>query len=154
MPPLRERREDIPLLAEYLLDKLCSRMGRSRRALGRAALEKLAGYGFPGNVRELENILERALIFCEGPEIAEDDIDIHTRPDERAAAPRVTGPDTKARCAIEDAVQKPRTLEEIEKNTILEALERCGGNRTRAAEELGITRKTIMNKLRNYGITE
>ncbi|MDR2471368.1 MAG: sigma-54 dependent transcriptional regulator, partial [Treponema sp.] len=65
LPPLRERREDIPLLAEFLLDKLCVRMGRSRRNLGKEALEKLSGYDFPGNVRELENILERALIFCE-----------------------------------------------------------------------------------------
>jgi two-component system response regulator AtoC len=142
MPPLRERRGDIPQLADYLLDKLCSRMGRSRRALAPAALERLLGYDFPGNVRELENILERALIFCEGPEIAPCDIDIHAPPFVSTPPPGETAP----------AADSPQSLEDIEKNAILQALERCDGNRTKAAEKLGITRKTIMNKLRGYGI--
>ena len=74
MPPLRDRREDIPLLAVYLLDKLTARMGLPRRSLGGDALEKLMGYGFPGNIRELENILERALIYGEGNSIEAGDI--------------------------------------------------------------------------------
>jgi two-component system response regulator AtoC len=194
MPPLRERRDDIPLLASHLLGKLSSRMGRKTLSLGDAALEKLIAWDFPGNVRELENILERAIIFCEGPVIGPGDIDIHMgrfqstegffkRPpgspgvnplpaaaktdaglfsvesgagktadaDENEAADTffsVPGPEKIQR--EERSAEPPQTLEEIEKNAILSTLKRYGGNRTKAAEELGITRKTILNKLKGY----
>jgi two-component system response regulator AtoC len=184
MPPLRERRDDIPLLASYLLDKLSSRMGRKPLSLNGAAMEKLAAWDFPGNVRELENILERAVIFCEGAVIGAGDIDIHmpagrtpgktvsektpgriapekTReftPEPATDArpnplPQEEGTETAASSSGIDP-EKTRngeagqTLEDIERNAILAAIERCGGNRTRAAEELGITRKTILNKLK------
>ncbi|MDR2073085.1 MAG: sigma-54 dependent transcriptional regulator [Spirochaetaceae bacterium] len=157
LPPLRERREDILPLAEFLLEKLCSRMGRPRHALGAAALDKLAAYDFPGNVRELENILERALIFCDTGTIEPYDIDIHGSSRHSGgsgngpgAPPDGTGNINKREnCA--EAPGTPVLLEEIEKNAILAALARCDGNRTRAAEELGITRKTILNKLKSYG---
>jgi two-component system response regulator AtoC len=165
MPPLRERRGDIPLLAAWLLDKLCSRMGRRPPALGGAALDKLLAWDFPGNVRELENILERALIFCESREIGERDIDIHafsglsappvsvapagtSLPVEASHTPPVPG----TAAPPETHPVFPRLLEDIEKNAILAALKRCGGSHTKAAEELGITRKTIHNKLKSYGI--
>ncbi|MDR1143604.1 MAG: sigma-54 dependent transcriptional regulator [Spirochaetaceae bacterium] len=171
LPPLRERREDIPLLADFLLGKLCSRMGRSARLLSPAARGKIAGYDFPGNVRELENILERALIFCEGETIEPGDIDIHVplsrheTPDASApaalsdegvsadhgagseAAPEPVGPES-----AEPRRDPPILLDDIEKNAILAALVRHGGNRTKAAQELGITRKTILNKLKSYGM--
>ncbi|MDR1390538.1 MAG: sigma-54 dependent transcriptional regulator [Treponema sp.] len=145
LPPLRERGEDVPVLAEFLLDKLCSRMGRAAPPIEEAALRLLKSYTFPGNVRELENILERALIFCENGIITENDIDIH-----EALPPREEPPQERG---SEEAVPrgKIRTLAEIEKISILAALERNGGNRTGAAEELGITRKTILNKLKEYG---
>ncbi|MDR2662481.1 MAG: sigma 54-interacting transcriptional regulator, partial [Treponema sp.] len=193
LPPLRERREDIPLLADFLLDKLCSRMGRSARLLSPGAREKIAGYDFPGNVRELENILERALIFCEGETIGPGDIDIHVplsryeAPETSAGAPfndegtssadRGTGGANGAGGAGETASANeagcagtadgageaggavspaggngPVLLEDIEKNAILATLARYGGNRTKAAQELGITRKTILNKLKSYGL--
>jgi two-component system response regulator AtoC len=184
MPPLRERRDDIPLLASYLLDKLSSRMGRKPFSLSDAAMEKLIAWDFPGNVRELENILERAVIFCEGPVIGAGDIDIHlSRFPEEPAVPKAaalipkepTAPKAASLIPKEPAAERPaapesgvsfsgpgpektqsgeqippQTLEDIEKNAILSALERCEGNRTKAAEELGITRKTILNKLRGY----
>ncbi|MDR2181796.1 MAG: sigma-54 dependent transcriptional regulator [Treponema sp.] len=149
LPPLRERAEDIPPLAEFLLDRLCSRMGRAVPVLEKAALEKLRAYTFPGNVRELENILERALIFCENGRIAEKDIDIHEALTERTPAASESG---AAKTPSSEPAGKGESLAEIEKRTIMAALERCGGNRTRAAAELGITRKTILNKLKNYGI--
>ncbi|MDR2552061.1 MAG: sigma-54 dependent transcriptional regulator [Treponema sp.] len=155
LPSLREHREDIPLLADFLLDKLCSRMGRSRRILGSAALEKLLGYDFPGNVRELENILERALIFCEGETIEPCDIDIHAaNRSETSQDPPQDGEGTESAGLNSVEPEKPVPLEDIEKNAILAALVRCGGNRTRAADELGITRKTIQNKLKSYGIEQ
>jgi two-component system response regulator AtoC len=185
MPSLRERRDDIPLLASYLLEKLSSRMGRKALSLSAAAMEKLFAWDFPGNVRELENILERAVIFCEGPVIGAGDIDIHMgrfqNPEEnRPSAGTVLGlrPPSEAAGIADKAAgsadtaaagngssfsgsgpekdeprgepQRLQTLEDIEKNAILSALERCGGNRTKAAEELGITRKTILNKLKGY----
>jgi two-component system response regulator AtoC len=207
MPPLRERRDDIPLLASYLLDKLSSRMGRKPFSLSDAAMEKLIAWDFPGNVRELENILERAVIFCEGPVIEAGNIDIHmsrfqnpegnwNRPAggwagpnpeaqslppvakaDKAAdmvaersvitgttaagpAPAATKPAAEANTSFSgpspekmqsgEEVSLPQTLEDIEKNAILSALKRCGGNRSKAAEELGITRKTILNKLKGY----
>jgi two-component system response regulator AtoC len=172
MPPLRERRDDIPLLASYLLDKLSSRMGRKALSLSAAAMEKLFAWDFPGNVRELENILERAVIFCEGPIIGAGDIDIHmgrfqNSDGDRPAAGTVSGiyPPVEAARVTDKTEGRPvdeekdtshgeprriQTLEDIEKNAILSALERCGGNRTKAAEELGITRKTILNKLKGY----
>jgi two-component system response regulator AtoC len=163
LPPLRERRGDIPPLAEFLAGKLCSRMGRSLRTFSPAAMDKLLSYDFPGNIRELENILERALIFCESPVIESADIDIR----ETALVPvKVSPPDTVVPAASPAVsaqteasgppppVSRPESLEAIEKAAILAALERCGGNRTRAAEELGITRKTILNKLKTYGMED
>jgi two-component system response regulator AtoC len=182
MPPLRERRDDIPLLASYLLDKLSSRMGRKALSLNAAAMEKLFAWDFPGNVRELENILERAVIFCEGPVIGAGDIDIHMSrfqnpggsagtvpglrpPVEAASADKAAERPADADMAAaesgssfsgpgpekdEPSGEPRQTLEDIEKNAILSALKRCGGNRTKAAGELGITRKTILNKLKGY----
>jgi two-component system response regulator AtoC len=151
-------------------------MGRKTLSLGDAAMEKLIAWDFPGNVRELENILERAIIFCEGPVIGPGDIDIHMgrfqstegffkRPPGSPGVnplPAATKTDAglfsvesgagKTADADENeaAAEPPQTLEEIEKNAILSTLKRCGGNRTKAAEELGITRKTILNKLKGY----
>ena len=78
VPPLRERTEDIPLLAGFLLEKLRGRMGKPEARLGKDALGELMSYSFPGNVRELENILERALIYAEGEEILPSDLNILT----------------------------------------------------------------------------
>ena len=139
LPPLRERPADIPLLARHLLGKLTARMGKPPHVLGTGAEEKLRSYSFPGNVRELENVLERALIFCEGNEIRGQDIDLHR---ETAPAPSGTGP----------SAGDPRSLGELEKDAVITALARSGGNRTRAAEELGVSRKTILNKIKAYGI--
>jgi two-component system response regulator AtoC len=140
IPPLRDRVEDIPLLADYLLKKLSFRMGRPVPALSQGALEKLRGYPFPGNVRELENLLERALIYRESGDIEAGDIDLcrsltPAQPDTGGAGP-TTAP----------------SLENIERDAIRRALLRSGGNRTRAATELGVSRKTIINKIRIYGL--
>ncbi|MDR1109098.1 MAG: sigma-54 dependent transcriptional regulator [Spirochaetaceae bacterium] len=140
LPPLRERSADIPLLARRLLGKLAARMGKPLPGLGSGAEEKLRSYSFPGNVRELENILERALIFCEGNEIRGEDIDLHRETSAAAARP-LPAPEADG-----------RSLEELEKEAIIAALARAGGNRTRAAEELGVSRKTILNKTRAYGL--
>ncbi len=138
LPPLRERRDDILLMGKFLLDKAAARMAKVPHFFSAAAEEKLLAYSYPGNIRELENILERALIYCEGNEIKAEDIDLH-----RSSAVQSDGKhDTKM----------SGSLESIEKKAIQSALERCDGNRTKAAEELGVSRKTIINKIKFYGL--
>jgi two-component system response regulator AtoC len=125
LPPLRARREDIPLLSEHLLE---GRRGR----LSPEAVDKLLTYSFPGNIRELENILERALVLVDGPVIGPGDIDL---------------PDLDGKPA-----ETGLTMENVEREAIREALMRCQGNRTKAAEMLGISRKTILNKIKAYNL--
>jgi two-component system response regulator AtoC len=144
LPPLRERRGDIPLLADHLLKKLAFRMGKGVYSLSPEAGDKLAGYNFPGNIRELENILERALIYCDGKEIHSGDIDLHEEGAVSAAA-AVSG-------TAAGILRDGSSLGDIERQAIVEALERWNGNRTRAAQELGISRKTILNKIKAYGL--
>jgi two-component system response regulator AtoC len=160
LPPLRERKEDIPLLSDYLLEKLCRRMGRARPAFAEGVLEKISAYTYPGNVRELENTLERALIYCTGNIIKEDDIDLHRREFAPAAA-NGFAPPANENLSFEERLPSAASqaedpsafsMDDIEKKAILDALERCNGNRTKAAELLGISRKTILNKLRIWGL--
>ncbi|MDR0375843.1 MAG: sigma-54 dependent transcriptional regulator [Treponema sp.] len=139
LPPLRERGEDIPLLADFLLKKTASRMGREAPLLSKEAHDKLRAYSFPGNIRELENILERALIYGENQIIRAEDIELHEKPESLKK---------------DAAVSNRHSLEDIEKEAILESLARNHGNRTKVAEELGVTRKTILNKIKLYGLEE
>ncbi|MDR2632601.1 MAG: sigma-54 dependent transcriptional regulator [Treponema sp.] len=153
LPPLRERREDIPLLADHLLKNLASRLGRPAPKLSPDGLAQLCAYGYPGNIRELENLLERALIYGDGRTIRSEDL---LFPDSRywekqdapalAVAPVRPYPGTPEGAAW-------GSLEAIEREAIREALVRCKGNRTKAAQELGISRKTILNKIRTYGLS-
>ena len=157
LPPLRERRQDIPVLAEYFLEK---HSGRTKPSLTPEALSKLENYPFPGNVRELENIIERSLIYCENSVIRDSDIDLHEgskKPLDDTSG--LSGPDnpvlsknTDNAPPVGDEIKKEApvnsTLDEIEKQAIINVLARCNDNRTKAAELLGISRKTILNKIK------
>ncbi len=137
LPPLRDRSDDLPWLCRKLLSKLAPAMGRSIPSLTPGALKRLAAYPFPGNVRELENLLERTLIFSEGDLLSEADLSLPSPP------------------VAEDPAQttSPRgTLQELELHAIKEALLRWEGNQTRAAEELGITRRTLFTKIKDFGL--
>jgi two-component system response regulator AtoC len=116
-------------------------MARPVPAFSPEALEKLLGYDFPGNVRDLENILERALIYSDGLELAAASVDLH-RPGS-AETPAYSLPEAEA---------GDGSLEAMEKKVIRETLARWKGNRTRAAKELGVSRKTILNKIKAYGL--
>jgi len=158
IPPLRERGADIPALAEHLLAKIAARMNKPPRRLSPEALAALIAYPFPGNVRELENLLERALIYCQGDVISLADLGLRADALGGAAAGPVTStpvspgdnPPSATRAAIQGA--SPQSLGAAERDAIAAALSRHGGNRTRAAAELGISRRTIINKINLYGL--
>jgi DNA-binding NtrC family response regulator len=137
LPPLRERREDIPLLAEHFLEGAAERHGRPLR-LTAAASERLLSYPWPGNVRELENAIERASILSTGQTIGPDDLPPHI------ASDTGLGP--------APALPTQRNLAEVAKAHIVQTLERCGWNHSRAADALGIGRTTLWRKLKEYGL--
>ncbi|MDR1957176.1 MAG: sigma-54 dependent transcriptional regulator [Treponema sp.] len=156
LPPLRERREDIPLLADHLLTNLATRMGRPKPNLVHGVLDKLRGYSYPGNIRELENILERAIIYGDGRSIRPEDLGFHALKsvESMEKVERIEKREKNERPPLVSAQETTAWgyLEAIEREAIREALARCQGNRTKAAQELGISRKTILNKIKSYGL--
>ena len=140
LPPLRERRGDLALLAQHFVSKFARAFGSPARDLSAAALRTLEGHAWPGNVRELENCIQRAVLLCPEPVLQPE----HLHLDELDLA-GATPHEVAGRGAAEG-----RTFQEMEKQFILETLERAGGNRTRAAKILGISVRTIRNKLREY----
>ena len=153
VPALREHASDIPALAAALLRRLSRRLGGEGPALGEEALAALQGYGFPGNVRELENILERALTLCTGNEIGVGDLQL------RAAATgtppgggAVTGGIASAGLAAAGGEALGDQLEHMERDAILKALEQTRYNKTAAARLLGITFRALRYKVKKLGI--
>ena len=133
-PALRERPGDIALLARHFLAKYASDYGSAADRFSAAALERLVGHRWAGNVRELENVVQRAVILCSGDEVAPEDVVLEDAP---AAAP--------------EAVHTGgRTIMELERDVILSTLDRLNGNRTHTAKALGITVRTVRNRLRKY----
>ncbi|MDD3354552.1 sigma-54 dependent transcriptional regulator [Zoogloea sp.] len=144
MPALRERSEDIPLLAGILLERLAMASGGPVPRLGDGALAALATYSFPGNVRELENILERALALASADTIeAEDLLLAPAGTGEGVHGPAVSGPGD-----LQDY------LDQVERQVIEEALEKSGGNRTAAARALGVTFRSLRYRLERLGMKE
>jgi DNA-binding NtrC family response regulator len=150
LPPLRERPDDIPVLAIHLLRKLAEDLGRPAPTLADDALRGLARYRFPGNVRELGNILERALVRCryEVIDLQYLDLGIHEPRSSVAAMGRTERAPLPERRFLPEGV--PIDLGSLERLAIQEALRRENGNRTRAARVLGISLRTLRNKLREY----
>jgi two-component system response regulator PilR (NtrC family) len=138
VPPLRERAEDIPLLVEHFLAKKSEEFGLGMPSLSADAFEALRAYAFPGNVRELENILERALTLCENDEINAADLRL---PEGPRAAPAGTGP-----AELQDY------LDDVERSRILAALEQTRWNKTKAAKLLGISFRALRYRLQKLGI--
>jgi DNA-binding NtrC family response regulator len=131
LPPLRERREDIPLLADHFLQKYARAMNKRFTSISRAALDKLMDYGWPGNVRELENAIERALVVGREPEIQRADLPLSLQGGSGPPA----GP----------------SLDDVERAHILKTLEACDWNQTKAAKVLDIDRVTLYNRIKKYG---
>jgi len=139
LPPLRERREDVPLLATHFLEIYNKRSNKNITGLTKKALAWLRRYDWPGNVRELENAVERAVIIAQGRMIAVDDLPHAVR-----------GADASKTIELEVG----STIDEAEKRMIIQTLAYTGGDRSRAAEVLGIGRKTLYRKLQKYNSQE
>jgi DNA-binding NtrC family response regulator len=146
IPPLRERPLDIAPLATNFARRYASLNGLPERALAAAAIERLRGHAWRGNVRELENTLHRAVLLASGPSIEAEDIELSG-----PAAPRAADPvSASASSAPGLAGLVGRRMEDVERDLILETLHRTEGNRTHAAGMLGISIRALRNKLRDY----
>ena len=145
VPPLRARAEDIPLLAAHFLQRYAERNRKTIKGFAPQALDAMLRYPWPGNVRELENAVERAVILCTGDLITgrELPLSIATAEEEPAATPP---PDPGAGSLA------GLSLDELERRAILDTLHQTGDNKSEAARRLGITRATLHNKLRKYGL--
>jgi two-component system response regulator FlrC len=141
MPALRERKDDIPMLAAHFIEKYAKANGVPVRKLSDAALAKMAGYHWPGNVRELENTMHRAVLLASGERIEPEAIFLQGAPEPEA---------TPAKPAAGGNTLVGRTVDSVEQELILDTLSHCLGNRTHAANILGISIRTLRNKLKQY----
>ncbi|CAB1076426.1 Response regulator of zinc sigma-54-dependent two-component system, partial [Olavius algarvensis Delta 1 endosymbiont] len=142
IPPLRERKEDIPILAAHFLKEIAEKFGRPSARLTANALELLSAYEWPGNVRELQNEIERALT------LAGNDKDIS----EQYLSGKIFDPKNPSFSAINRSGTLQEVTEGIEKQMVREALETAGGNRSHASNLLGIIRQGLLNKIKRYNI--
>ena len=158
VPPLNDRISDIPLLARYILRRICRRLLRSELDLTPAAIERLKEYHWPGNVRELENVLERATVLSAGPQIDGDDLMINPLHRSPAAQPATThqGPPRKSRQTETPAspMDYREARERFEREYLREVIDRAEGNMTRAAQISGISRRNLYDKLEKVGLAE
>ena len=145
LPPLRERRDDIPVLVTHFVEKLRDRTRSPVRGVDPRTLEKLAAYAWPGNVRELENVLERALVLADGETLEPDDLpafDGGDSSDEGDAGPVLTT----------DGMDMNRIVERMEERLLRQALDQAGGVKAEAARLLGLKPSALYYKLEKYGI--
>ena len=138
-PPLRERREDVPLLAQHFISRFNQR-NRTRRTLTQGALQKMSAYDFPGNVRELENIVEQAAALARGDEIDADDVFIETR-----MSPPIDTPPSGVRTLSQE-------VDAAEKRAIEVAIERNEGQLEKVARDLAVSTTTLWRKMKRLGL--
>ncbi|HUG41476.1 MAG TPA: sigma-54 dependent transcriptional regulator [Longimicrobiales bacterium] len=143
LPPLRQRSEEIPLLARHFLDKYNRTLGLALEGIEPEAMKVLLEYSFTGNVRELENVIERAMVLAEGPKLTLADLPHNVQSPVKALEEVDLGDD-------ELSVKKHGAI--LERRLIQKALQRTGGNRTRAAELLELSSRALLYKIRDYGL--
>ncbi|MFN8652440.1 MAG: sigma-54 dependent transcriptional regulator [Gemmatimonadales bacterium] len=163
LPPLRERGDDVLLLAQHYLKRFSAKYGKDVRRISAAAEQLMLGYPWPGNVRELSHVIERAVLWSKGPEIGVDHLSL-TRPvEEGGQADRRSGgqPINAAPEMRDDSTDRQKadrltasglTLDEVERNMLEQALRDTAGNQTRAAQQLGISRDTLRYRMKKFGL--
>jgi DNA-binding NtrC family response regulator len=148
LPPLREHREDIPLLLNHYLKLTAEDNGKKLNGFTPETVKVLTSYNWPGNIRELRNCVERMVVFARGSSLTLNDVPVEIR--------QAVGEQFKEKAQQEkndlQQSENPLDIKANEKNVIIQALAQCGGNRSRAAELLGISRRTLHRKLNEYGI--
>ncbi|HET6439621.1 MAG TPA: sigma-54 dependent transcriptional regulator [Anaeromyxobacter sp.] len=156
LPPLRERRQDIPLLVSHFIEKYNARLGKKVEGLEPEALELLTAYSWPGNIRELENLMERSVLFADGPTILAAALPDTLRdrgthaPTPAAGVPHLGAIPPPGGASMKEIVRLAQA--ELEKELIARALEETGGNVTRAAKRLQISRKSLQVKMKELGL--
>ncbi|CAG0939764.1 partial Transcriptional regulatory protein ZraR, partial [Candidatus Brocadiaceae bacterium] len=144
LPSLRERREDVPLLVEYFLEKILEKLKKGKRVFSKESMKALTNYNWPGNIRELQNIIERAVTLSKNETISVEELPL---PAEEFSV--------LTEDLLEDQKRKSfivTSLAEQEKNAIVEALNKYGGNQTKVAQVLGISTTTLWRKIKKYRI--
>ena len=158
LPPLRERREDVPLLVEHFVKKFDARLRKNVARIEPEALDMLVNHPWPGNIRELENVIERAVLFCDGDALRPVDLpsELGTRTPEpplAAPAPKTLAPPSPAATdGLKEQVKA--AMSRLERELIVKALEQTGGNVTHAARLLKISRKGLQLKMKELGLRE
>jgi len=136
---LRERRDDVPLLLEHFIEKFCSRYGLPLRRLRPEVLEMLVNYNWPGNIRELENVIESMVVLSKGEELTADYL-----------PENITQQRSRVARIYLDIPDEGVSLEEVERELLVKALEKAEWNQSKAARLLNITRKTLMYRMEKY----
>ncbi len=159
IPPLRERKEDLPLLVNYFLKKFNRELKKKIVGITPTAMEKITSYGWPGNVRQLENVLKRAMLFCQGEWILDDQLllEVQEKGEVEEGRPKRTF-EGLLDSLFDELIRSPSAREgldpisAIEKGMILRALQKTNGNQLQAASLLGINRNTLRSKMERYRI--
>lgn len=146
LPPLRERREDIPLLVHYFVSRYCAELGIERKAFTTDAIKRLQGYEWPGNIRELENLVKRCTVLSEAREVTSVTIDDYLK--------KSTGPSpvSSKLALVQRIFEYGMKLEEVEELLVKEAITRTGGNQSQAAQLLGVSRDQFRYRMEHYGL--
>jgi two-component system, NtrC family, response regulator PilR len=148
LPPLRDRREDIPLIAEHFLAKFTEQMGKAIAGISREAMELLVGYDWPGNIRELENVLERAVALESTPAVLPDSLPLTIRGESRRAGASAPAVDALPASGFDLEAH----VKQIERGYIAEALKRAGGVQVKAAELLGMSFRSFRYYVKKYNL--
>jgi DNA-binding NtrC family response regulator len=145
LPPLRHRVEDVPLLVQHFLTHYCAISERPVMEVDRDALDVLCAYTWPGNVRELENVIERGVILEEGARLTVDSLPTRLLEPKKSARPG---------SGVFEVVDRAGTLEDIEREYLIQVLEQCGWQKKRASDVLGINSSTLYRKIQRYGLEQ
>jgi two-component system response regulator AtoC len=145
LPPLRERKEDIPILADHFLKKYSQALGKTMKGFHPKALEVLLEHRWSGNVRELENTIERAVVLADGPEVEKENLPLEIQRGQETV---------QAQPAVEEEISIKKASRTLEINLIQRALKKTKGNHTHAARLLEISHRALLYKIKEYGIEE